>query len=140
MPNEELQRKFIHFQILQNTLHELKERESVILQNMHEISATKEALENLKSIKPGSETLIQIGNNSFVTGSIKDSERVLIGIGGGVAIQKSREDAIKLMERRQDEASKALTETQKDAKKISTEMQSLQPEIERLAKEEKKQA
>lgn len=135
---QELQKKFMHFQILQGNLQVLKERQEFILQKLQEMTETKETLEGLKDVKPDDETLVPLGSGNFVSGKITNCEKVLIGMGGGLAIKKPREEAIGIIEKRIEELNSALLELSKEAQTTSMELQRMQPELEKLAAEAKK--
>lgn len=135
---QELQKKFMHFQILQGNLQVLKERQEFILQKLQEMTETKETLEGLKDVKPDDETLVPLGSGNFVSGKITNCEKVLIGMGGGLAIKKPREEAVAIIEKRIEELNSALLELSKEAQTTSMELQRLQPELEKLAAEAKK--
>lgn len=136
---EELQKKFMQFQFLQANLQIIKEREDMVVQRLHEMTETKETLEGLKNVKPDDETLIPLGSGNFVTGKITNCEKVLVGMGGGLAIKKPREEAIKFIEERVEEMNTALNELAKETQRTTIELQRLQPELERLASETKKE-
>ncbi len=58
--------------------------------------------------KPGeTETLVPIGSGSFVKAKLADAEKVIIGVGAGVCIEKPIEDSMKDLRLRSSELEKA---------------------------------
>ncbi len=58
--------------------------------------------------KPGeTETLVPIGSGSFVKARLADAEKVIIGVGAGVCIEKPIEDSMKDLRLRSSELEKA---------------------------------
>lgn len=132
---QELQKKIVQFQILQANLQLLMERERIVAEKLAELEQTKQALEDLKSVKAGSTALIPLGSGNFVAGELKDSEKILVGFGSGVAIKKSQEDAKKIMNERVGELNSALQDLDNQIRAIEFELHKLEPEIQELAKE-----
>ncbi len=126
---EDLQRRSLQFQILQASLQAIRERGHALLIKMEEMDNTKEAIKELKSVKSGSEMLAPIGSGNFISGKICDTEKILVGVGGGIAIKKSSEDALKFLETRISEAKSALIELNSQMAQAEGEMRALQSVI-----------
>jgi prefoldin alpha subunit len=128
---EDIQKKIIQFQIMEANLKALQEREEVLSERLAEIENTKAAIEELKKIKPN-KALIPIGSGNFVSGRIEDSEEVIVGIGGGVALKKKREDAIAILDSKFKEFEKNLSELRNQSAAIALQMAKIQEEVEKL--------
>lgn len=132
---EEFQKKLAQFQMLQANMQALQEREHVIAQRFAELQETKQTIDELKTVKNNDETLIPLGTGNFISGKVLDSENVLVGLGAGVAIRKSREEAKKILDSRIQEMQNVVQDMSLQMQAITQEMQKLQPEIERLQAE-----
>lgn len=127
---EEIQKLAMQFQSLQNSLQFIKEREAVVLTHIEELQRTKQAIEDLKNIKPNA-TFIPLGSGNFIKGEIKDTKDIIVGVGGGVAIRKNREDAAEILDSRIKDMDKMLDEISEQAKGIVAQL----TEIENKAQE-----
>jgi prefoldin alpha subunit len=131
--NDDFQKKVIQFQMMESNLKALQERAGMLSERLQEIDSTKNSIEELKNVKPSS-ALIPIGSSIFVTGRIENSDEVIVGIGGGIAIKKKREDAIATLDCALKEMDKNLDEVKVQITNLAFEMEKLQEELERLQK------
>ncbi|MFH1228989.1 MAG: prefoldin subunit alpha [Candidatus Aenigmatarchaeota archaeon] len=131
--NDDFQKKIIRFQMMEANLKALQERAGMLSERVQEIESTKNSIEDLKNVKPSS-ALIPIGSSTFVHGRIESSDEVIVGIGGGIAIKKKREDAVATLECALKEMEKNLDEVKVQITNLAFEMEKLQEELERLQK------
>jgi len=130
---KDLDKKMIEFDILQNNLKMIKEREEVIAKKLEELTLTKVAIEELEHTKLG-ETFIPIGSGNFIEGNISKIDNIIVGVGSGIAIKKKRNDAINILDRRVEEMENALKELSIQGQEIFNQLRNTQEEIEKLRK------
>ena len=102
MKEDKLREKAMQFQMLQANIQSLQERENMLVQKIEELHRTRLSLKELDITKKG-DAFIPIGSGNFIPGKITELDKVLIGIGGGVAVKKERTDAIGFVQERIDE-------------------------------------
>ena len=71
-----------------------------------EVETALTTIAALKDEPAGKETLVPIGFGSFVSATLTNPGKVVIGIGAGVSVEKKVDDAKVLLEKRKDELSK----------------------------------
>lgn len=76
---------------------------------MLEISNTKSALNMIKSMEKDTPSLLPIGAGMFATGTLSKKDVVLTDVGAGIVIEKKIEDAIKLLEEREENVKKNIS-------------------------------
>lgn len=128
---QEAQEKMMQFQLLEQTLQSIKQRQQAVLQSLEELSRSKQAMEDLKDEKP-CDALIPIGSNNFISGSIKDSKDIFVGIGSGVVVKKTREHALEIIDSHIDEIKKAMDELIGHEQRVIMQLEKLKPEIQKL--------
>ncbi len=126
------EQKMMRLQVLQNSLQKLEQREKLLIQGLEDLERTKLALQELKGSE--GQAFVPVGANNFVKGNIEDSENVLVSIGAGIAVKKTRENALKLSESRIAEFRKEAEKTMEDMKKMGAEFQNLQTELQAMQK------
>ena len=124
------QQKIMQFQMLQNNLKVLEEKERMIMSALDELERTKMALEDLKNCK--GDTYIPLGASNFVLGKIEDNQNVLVSIGSGLAVKMPREDAIKDIGEKTKELDTESKKISLELQKVSNHLIKLQTEIEAL--------
>ena len=133
MKEDKLREKAMQFQMLQANIQSLQERENLLVQKIEELHRTRLALKELDVTKKG-DTFIPIGSGNFIPGKITDLESVLVGNGGGIAINKQRTDAIDFVKERIDELEGDITNISKQGQNLLTQLSKLQTDIEKLQK------
>jgi prefoldin alpha subunit len=131
--NDDFQKKVIQFQMMEANLKAMQDRANLLSERIQEIDATKSAVEELENVKP-SVALIPIGSSTFVTGRIENSDEVIVGIGGGIAVKKKRKDAMATLDEALKDMDKDLDEAKGQITNLAFEMEKLQEELERLQK------
>ena len=99
MEKKNLRSKLLEFQLVENRLKVLESRRNLILSKIAEIERTIQCLNDVQ--KSGeSEILLSIGSNVYVPGSLKKSEKILVELGAGVAVEKSFEGTRNFLEKK----------------------------------------
>jgi prefoldin alpha subunit len=74
----------------------------------------------------GKETLVPIGFGSFVNATLTSTDKVVIGIGAGVSVEKKTEDAKVFLEKRKEELTKYFEQMNNAFAKLAEEMQKIE--------------
>ncbi len=92
-----LQQRYIELQILEQQIKEVRQQEQILNQQLMELTKLKESLSDLEKTNKGKELLSQIGARVFLRAELKDNKNVLIGVGANVVVEKSVEEANKII-------------------------------------------
>ena len=129
----DIQKLAIQFQVLEANLKELQEKAGILNERIEEIEKTRTAIEDLEQAKP-SKALIPLGSGNFISGTIENTDDVIIGIGSGIAIKKKREEAVSILDSKLKELEANLNILTDQSTKIAFELEKIQEEIEKLQK------
>jgi prefoldin alpha subunit len=98
----------------------------------------KITISQLNTVDDNSELLIPVGAGTFVNGSLKNTSNVLIGVGAGIVIEKTIDEAVIKLEERikriQENLEKMVSLGQKiqsDAEELSHKTQQMMEETQR---------
>jgi len=80
----------------------------------------------LKDETPGKEMLVPIGFSSFVNATLASTDKVVIGIGAGVSVEKKTDDAKAFLEKRKDELTKYNEKLNEAISKLAQEIQNIE--------------
>jgi prefoldin alpha subunit len=97
-----------------------------------ELALSKAALQEIKSREGKGETLIHIGGGNYVRTQLQDVKTVVVGVGAGVSIEKSLDDAITDIDGRTKLAQEQINSLQNQYLQIATRMEQLQTKIDQL--------
>lgn len=95
--NEEMQRKIMEINILENRLVQLEQQFNLIDQKVMEQQLLQMNLDELKKSK-SKEMLLPLGNNVFISGKVENPE-IFVNVGARVIVKKDTEKAKEIIER-----------------------------------------
>jgi len=121
------------------TVEVLRRQISLLASSISELSMTVEAIKTIKGLKPGTEIMVPLGSDSFVTAKLALTEKVITGLGAEVAAQRSATDAIVVLQDRRAELEQALARTREELGKLSERIETLRPEAEQLLEKVKRE-
>jgi prefoldin alpha subunit len=90
-------------------------------------------LDDLDKEKENSELLVPIGGTAYVRAKLDNPDKVIIGIGAGVSVEKTREEAKDSVKKRLEELEKARTATQQQLSKVAEQISRDRERFETLA-------
>jgi len=131
MSQKELQDKMVEYQMLEEKFKQLNERRELFTMRLMEIEQTEQAIEELKKSK-GNDILVPLGSSLFLPGKIDKKEKLVIGIGADVALEKDVSEARKILEKRRKILEDGLENVQKNMLQIANQMRILEPEIQKM--------
>ena len=105
-------------QMLEYQAKELQKVIGSINNQLAEINNTAQALKDFKAVKKDDEILLQIASGIFVRGKVIDTETLKINIGSNVAVDKSIDETINMMNLQLQEMEKYKLEVDEQFQKI----------------------
>lgn len=114
MSNDEdnFRRLLTELRLLEGTAEALQNRINLINAATTELAFAAATIDGLAEEKQGAPLLVPIGGGSFIKAEVATTETLVVGMGAGVSVDKSREDAKKVVEKRVAELEKSMTALQ----------------------------
>ncbi|WP_456368000.1 prefoldin subunit alpha [Thermococcus sp.] len=113
------------YQLLQAQAQLLAQNLELLTLGRNEFQAVKESLEGLKKEGKDVEILVPIGAGSFLKGKVTETDKAILSVGAGYAVEKELDDAIEYIERRIKEYDEAIRKTQEALKKLEVQLETL---------------
>lgn len=107
MSEEQAQQLLYQLQMLETYFADLTQREASLVSVLREASFAIEAIKSL-TMTTESETLVPIGMGTYVKTKISSSDKIVLNIGAGIAVEKDKDAAINFLESRLKEIEIAL--------------------------------
>ena len=107
MNEQELRQAMSTLEIFRAQLESIAQNQQLIQISLEELERAIETLNQYQRAKEGDELLVPIGGNSFVFAKVATNSKAIVGVGTGISVEKSMEEAIKTM----DDRSKELFDT-----------------------------
>jgi len=132
---QELQRILMELETYRRQMDSLRNEIQLLDSTMAELRSSLTALDALKENKAGTEILVSIGSGSFIRAELKDVERVIVGVGAGISIEKNVDEGRKILEARSEEITKTMEKLQKSVVELNDRLVKLNDEYQRLMRE-----
>lgn len=113
-------------QVYQYQAEALAQQINMVKLTIKDVETALTTIAALKDEPAGKETLVPIGFGSFVKATLSSPDKVVVGIGAGVSVEKNIDDAKTFLEKRKDELTKYLEQLNSTIAKLAQELQNIQ--------------
>jgi len=117
-----------HSRTLELYLNEVLEREATVAKLIEEARLASYALQNI-SLDKENEALMPIGVGVYLKTNIPSIDKLLVNVGAGVAIEKTREDTLNYIESRIKEFEIGLNQLRDQKKQITSQLEQIQQQV-----------
>jgi prefoldin alpha subunit len=129
---EELRRLSVEMRYLEQTAETLQQRISMINAALTDLTYANATLEGIEQEKENAEMLVPIGGSSYVKVKLANPDKVIVGLGAGVSVEKSLVDAKTTIKERLDELEKTLQSAQTQFSQVAERLNSGRGRLESL--------
>ncbi|RMF55914.1 prefoldin subunit alpha [Candidatus Woesearchaeota archaeon] len=129
---KELQEKFAQFQMVEQQLKQTQEQLQALDNNILEIKALQDSLDEIPNIKPGTEILVPISNGIFIKAELKENKSLKLNVGSGTVVEKSVDDAKKLIEKQFNDANKVREGLLENMQHLAAQAKALEEDLSKL--------
>lgn len=117
---EQLRSLLVESQLLEGTLNTLRGRLDLVNNGLTESRMAIQALTALKTEKKDAETLAPVGAGAYVKARLDDVEKVVMGVGAEVSVEKSLDEALQNLEQQVQQLEKSRTALEQQWVQAST--------------------
>jgi prefoldin alpha subunit len=113
-PNDEdiVRQLATEIRLLEGSIGTLQSRLDIVRAAINEITLAFSTIDGLKSLQEGESTLVPVGAGTYIRMTIADSKKLIMGVGGGAAMEKDVESSVSELKGRLEELDKARTSVQ----------------------------
>jgi prefoldin alpha subunit len=117
---------------LEQTAEALQQRISMVNAALTDINYANMTLDGIEKEKEDSEMLIPIGGSSYVKVKLADPNKVIVGLGSGVSVEKTLIDAKATLKERLDELEKTMDAAQQQFSQVAERINTGRSRLENL--------
>ena len=117
---------------LEQTADALQQRISMVNAALTDINYANMTLDGIEKEKENSEMLIPIGGSSYVKVKLADTNKVIIGMGSGVSVEKTLPEAKVTLKERLDELEKTMNSAQQQFSQVAERINSGRSRLESM--------
>ncbi len=121
---EELRRLSMEMRYLEQTAEALQQRISMVNAAITDLTYANATLDGIEKEKENVEMLVPIGGSSYVKVKLADPNKVIVGMGAGVSVEKPLADAKTTLKERLDELEKTMNSAQQQFSQIAERINS----------------
>ena len=129
---EELRKLSVEMRFLEQTAETLQQRMSMLNAAITDLSYANMTLDGVEKEKENAEILVPIGGGSYVKMKLASSDKVVVGIGAGVSVEKQVPEAKAMLKERLDELEKSMVAAQQQFAQIADRINSGRSRLETL--------
>ena len=129
---EELRRLSVQLRFLEQTAETLQSRIGMLNAAITDLTYANMTLDGVENEKKNSELLVPIGGSSYVRVKLADSDKVVVGLGAGVSVEKPLLEAKTLLKERLDELTKSMQAAQQQFTQIAERINADRNRLENL--------
>jgi prefoldin alpha subunit len=117
---------------LEQTAEALQQRISMVNAAITDLTYANLTLEGIEKEKENVEMLVPIGGSSYVKVKLADPDKVIVGMGSGVSVEKTVADAKVALKERLDELEQSMNAAQQQFSQIAERINSGRSRLESL--------
>jgi prefoldin alpha subunit len=136
---EELRKLSVELRFLEQTAETLQSRTSMLSAAITDLTYANMTLEGVEKEKENAELLVPIGGSSYIRVKLANPDKVVVGLGAGVSVEKTLPEAKSTLKERLDELEKSMRSVQQQfaqvAERINTDRNRLEKLLSTLREE-----
>ena len=119
---EELRRLSVELRFLEQTAEAIQSRINMVNAVITDLTYAGIALEGLEKEKENSELLVPIGSNSYIKAKLENPDKIIVGMGAGVSVEKTLQEAKEIVKNRQENLEKTRVSLQQQLAQVAEEL------------------
>ena len=135
MKEEELQKLYGEFQQLDQHIKQLENQSTALNNQLMELMATKQSLEDIKKVKEKAEILVPLSSGIYAKAELKDNKNFIVNVGANTALVKDIDSTKELMESQIDKMKKIQEKLMNQLQEQTTKAASIEQEMNKIASE-----
>ena len=97
---EEIRRLSVELRFLEQTAEAIRSRINMVNAVITDLTYANMTLEGLEKEKENSELLVPIGGNSYIKTKLENPDKVIVGMGAGVSVEKTMQETKEIVKKR----------------------------------------
>jgi len=116
---EEVRKLTVELRLLEQTAKTLQQRISMLNAALTDLTYANLTLEGVEKEKENAEILVPIGGSSYVKMKLANPDKVIVGLGAAVSVEKTLPEAKTMLKERQGELEKTMLSAQQQFVQIA---------------------
>ena len=132
---EELRRTSAELRFLEQTAETIQSKINMVNAVITDLVYASMALEGLEKEKENSELLVPIGSNSYIKAKLENPDKIIVGMGAGVSVEKTLQEAKEIVKKRLENLEKTRVSLQQQLSQVAERISEGREKFESLVAE-----
>ena len=132
---EQLRRLNVEIRFLEQTAEEVQSRINIVNAMITDLNYATMTLDGMEKEKENSELFVPIGANSYIRAKLENPDKIIVGMGAGVSIEKTLPEAKEIMKNRLGSLEKTRTSLQQQLAQVADRINEDREKFENLVAE-----
>jgi len=132
---DELRRLSVELRFFEQTAETIQSRINMVNAVITDLTYASIALEGLEKEKENSELLVPIGSNSYIKAKLEDPDKIIVGMGAGVSVEKTLQEAKEIVKNRHENLEKTRLSLQQQLAQVAEKINEGREKFESLMAE-----
>jgi prefoldin alpha subunit len=129
---DEVRKLSMQLRYFEQTAENLQQRLSMLNAALTDLNYANETLENVETQQENAEMLVPIGGSSYINVKLASNNKVIVGLGAGISVEKTVPEAKTIVKERMDELQKTHVSVQEQLSQIAERISSDRNRMETL--------
>jgi prefoldin alpha subunit len=132
---EELRKLSVEIRFLEQTAETIQSRINTVNAVITDLTYASMTLEGIEKEKENSELLVPIGGNSYIKAKLENPDKVIVGMGAGISLEKTLEEAKEIIKKRLENLERTRTSLQQQLAQVAEKIDEDREKFETLIAE-----
>lgn len=135
---EEFRKLIVELRLLEQTAEALQSRINMVNAVITDLTYANRTLEGLEKEEKNPELFVPIGGSSYIKAKLGDRDKVIVGMGAGVSVEKTWQEAKDIIKKRLENLEKTKASLQQQFAQVAGKVDEDRNKLEALAAELRK--
>jgi prefoldin alpha subunit len=129
---EELERLSVEMRFFEQTAEALQQRIGMINAAISDLTYADMTLKSMEKERADAELLVPIGGGSYIKAKLASTDKVIVGMGAGISVEKTLPEAKLIVKGRLDDLKKTLSSAQQQFAQVAQRINSGRNQLQNL--------
>jgi prefoldin alpha subunit len=136
---EEIRKLGVEIRFLEQTAETIQSRINAVNAVITDLTYASMTLEGLEKEKENTELLVPIGGNSYIKAKLENPDKVIVGMGAGISLEKTLQEAKEIIKKRLENLERTRNSLQQQLAQVAERIEEDREKFETLIAELAKQ-
>lgn len=132
---EEIRKLSVEIRFLEQTAETIQSRINAVNAVITDLTYASMTLEGLEKEKENAELLVPIGGNSYIKARLENPDKVIVGMGAGISLEKTLQEAKEIIKKRLENLERTRSSLQQQLAQVAERIEEDREKFETLVAE-----